>query len=97
MTLRSILKIDFHKTQSGVDNAVSKLTNSIIEVARQTLPVLKYRKNRRTKTVKKKWYDKSCADMKHELSRVGKKVKHDPLNSVLRRQFNITKNHTRHF
>ena len=43
MTLRSTLKIDFQKTQSGVDNAASKLTNSIIEVARQTLPVLKYR------------------------------------------------------
>ena len=29
--------------------------------------------------------------MKHELSRIGEKVKHDPLNSVLRHQFNITK------
>ena len=38
MTLRSILTINFKKTQSGVDNAVSKLTNSIIDVARQTLP-----------------------------------------------------------
>ena len=91
MTLRSILKINIQKTQSDVDNAVSKLTNSIIEVARQTLPVLKYRKNKRARTVKKKWYDKSCADMKHELSRLSKKVKHDPLNCVLRHQFNITK------
>ena len=91
MTLRSILKINFQKTQSGVDNAVRKLTNSIIEVARQTLPVLKYRENKRTRTVKKKWYDKSCADMKYELSRSGKKIKHDPLNCVLRHQFNIIK------
>ena len=29
--------------------------------------------------------------MKHKLSRLGKKVKHDPLNCVLRHQFNITK------
>ena len=29
--------------------------------------------------------------MKHELSTLGKKVKHDPLNCVLRQQFNIAK------
>ena len=44
MSLRNILKIDFQKTKSGVDNAVSTFTNSVTEVARQTLPILKYRK-----------------------------------------------------
>ena len=44
MTLRNMLKIDFQKIQFGVDNAMSTLTNSVIEVARQTLPVLRYRK-----------------------------------------------------
>ena len=67
------MKISFQNTQSAVDNAVSTLTNSVTEIARYTLPVLKQRKNRRARTVKKKWYDKSCADMKHELSRLGKR------------------------
>ena len=76
MTLRSILKINFHELSLVyIDNAVSKLTNSVIKVARQTLPVLRYRKNKRARTVTKKWYDKSCTDMKHELSRLGKKIK----------------------
>ena len=29
--------------------------------------------------------------MKHEFSRLGKKVKHDPLNCFLRQKFNIVK------
>ena len=55
------------------------------------MPILKHRKNKRSRTVKKKRYDKSCADVKQELSRLGKKVQHDPLNCVLRHQFNIEK------
>ena len=70
---------------------MSTLTNSVIEVARETLPVLKYRKNKRARTVKKQGHDKSCADMKHELSRLGKKLKHDPLNCGMRQQFNIAR------
>ena len=83
-----LCKVDFDNNQCGIDTAV---TSSLIQVAKKSLPVLKFRKHKRSNNVEKKWYDKSCDDMKHELTRLAKIVKHNPLNCIVRQKLNVVK------
>ena len=47
-------KVDFDNNQYGIDNAVTSLPTSLIQVAKKPLPVLKFRKHKKSNSVKKK-------------------------------------------
>ena len=83
-----LCKVDFDNNQCGIDNDVTSLTTPLIQVAK-SLPILKFRKRKKSNSIKKKWYDKSCDDMKHGLTRLAKIVKHNPLNCIVRQKFNV--------
>ena len=75
----------FDTDQSDIDQATSQLTNIIVHTTSQVVPLtVNFIKK---KKAKKKWYDKSCFQLKHELNRLFNRVSKDPLNTSLRKAF----------
>ena len=72
----------FNSSQSGIDNATNQLTDIIVNTTKAVVPL---RTSRIRKRAKKKWYDKSCFQLKHELNRLCSRVSKDPLNPLIRR------------
>ena len=72
----------FNSSQTGIDNATNQLTDIIVNTTKAVVPL---RTSRIRKRAKKKWYDKSCFHLKHELNRLCSRVSKDPLNPLIRR------------
>ena len=67
----------FEVNQAGIDSATSQLTNIIVGTISKVVPL---KANFKKKKAKKKWFDKSCFQLKHELNRLCKRVSKNPLN-----------------
>jgi exonuclease III len=63
--------------------------NRIIHTAAEECLTRRPKRTRRVKhkSVKKKWYDIGCRDMKTSLTSIGKKLKSDPFNATVRHAF----------
>ena len=74
----------FDSSQTGIDNATNQLTDIIVNTTKAVVPL---RTNRIRNRAKKKWYDKSCFQLKYELNRLCSRVSKDPLNPLVRKAF----------
>ena len=74
----------FDSNQTGIDDATSQLTDITVNRTKTIVPL---RVNRIRKRAEKKWYDKCCFQLKHELNRLCSRVSKDPLNPLIRRVF----------
>ena len=84
-SLTNFYNSTFDTNQSDIDQVTSQLTNIVVHTTSQVVPSkVNFIKK---KKAKKKWYDKSCFQLKHELNRLCNKVSKDPLNTSLRKAF----------
>ena len=77
----------FDMSQTGVDEAGSKLTNIITNLADKVVPTKTFNKitgrNKRKQLRAKaghKWYDKDCHKLKNRMNRIAARFKKDPFN-----------------
>ena len=82
---------EFPNTQEGIGSAVNEFNETLNYVAQQVFPQHKIKKRTYPASSRKKWYDKNCSSLKAELKRLAKQCSIDPLNTLIRQNFKITK------
>ena len=80
----------FDVSQTGVDEAGTKLSNIITHSAKKVIPIKTFNKitgrhKRKQPKANKghKWYDKDCHMLKNRMNRIAARFKKDPFNSDL--------------
>ena len=82
-SLMDFYNSSFEANQARIDSATSQLTNIIVGTTSKVVPLITNFK----KKAKKKWFDKSCFQLKHELNRLCKRVSKNPLNPTVRKAY----------
>ena len=70
---------------------MNEFNETLNYVAQQVFPKHKIKKRSYPARSRKKWYDKNCSSLKAELKRLAKQCSIDPLNTLIRQNFKITK------
>ena len=83
-SLMDFYSSSFEANQAGIDSATSQLTNIIVGTTSKVVPL---KTNFKKKKAKKKWFDKSCFQLKHELNRLCRRVSKNPLNPTVRKAY----------
>ena len=85
------LNHDFEETQFGVDIAVQKFQNILLNAAKRSLKrKVKKRRCRLTNIVNKKWFDKECRFKRHAIRKVANAKRKEPFNIDIRNEYHNT-------
>ena len=89
--VNDFLNHDFEETQFGVDIAVQKFQNILLNAAKRSLKrKVKKRRCRLTNIVNKKWFDKECRFKRHAIRKVANAKRKEPFNIDIRSEYHNT-------
>ena len=77
----------YNNNQAGVDLATEHLSNTITSVTERVIPTKHTSSNRRKKKPKKKWFDKTCFELRNELNRLSIRSGRNPFNPHIKKAF----------
>ena len=77
----------YNNNQAAVDLATEHLSNIITSATERVIPTKQTSTNRRKKKPKKKWFDKTCFELRNELNRLSIRLGRDPFNPHIKKAF----------